>query len=176
MYYFFHPEELAVDSDIVIPKQFKKKPIRRTVVPGNGFIADYEARQKRNTAIGRAAEIFVLENERRLVASYGLDCDLVKHVSKDPEQGDGLGYDIISCDKNGNEIYIEVKGTSGGIGTAFYITETELQCSILNTNKYRLYRVYDFLVAGTSGRGKIAVIEGSLKPYCINTEIYKVMF
>ena len=172
--YYYHNQERLNTKTIVQPKPFKKKPVKKAAKLGNGVVFDYEAKQRKNSAIGAAAENFVFENEKRLVGSYGFDSTRVQHISK--EQGDGLGYDILSCDKDGNEIYIEVKGTKGGIGTAFYITETELQCSIFNKEKYRLYRVYDFSQAGTVGTGKIAVIEGSLEPYCINPVSYKVVF
>ena len=175
LYYYNKPEVLSgAADDVVKPTRFKKTPVRRVVVPGDGAVIDYEARQRENTAISAAAENFVLENERRLVAGYGLDPGRVRHISK--EQGDGLGYDILSCDKHGKEIFIEVKGTRGGMGTPFYITETELQCSIQNAEKYRLYRVYDFRNAGTIGRGKIAMIVGSLEAYCLNPVAYKAVF
>lgn len=173
--YYNHPEKLTnSEESIVYPRPFNNKPYRKIAAPGNGIIIDYEKQYRNNMAIGNAAENFVLENERRLVSKYGYDSNRVRHVSK--EQGDGLGYDILSCDKDGRDIYIEVKGTRGGIKSAFYITETELQCSIMHEEKYRLYRVYDFSIAGTNGRGKIAVIKGSLKPYCINPISYLATF
>lgn len=175
LHYYNNQEWLASDKDtIVYPTEFKKKPIRRIAVPNDGVIRDYEAKHRHNTVIGEAAERFVLDNEKMLVASYGFNPDLVRHISK--EQGDGLGYDILSCDKDGKEIFIEVKGTSGGAGTAFYITEPELQCSIQHSEKYRLYRVYNFTSSGTAGTGRIAVIEGSLERYCINPILYKAVF
>ena len=97
-----------------------------------------------------------------------------QHVSK--EQGDGLGYDILSCDEDGKDIYIEVKGTKGNARTAFYITDAELQCSIEHKDKYRLHRVYNFKVAGSTGKGMIAEIEGSLESYCLNPVLYRAVF
>ena len=143
-------------------------------MPGNGSFTDYDAQHRQKKAVGLAAENFVFENERKLVAKYGFDPNRVRHVSK--EEGDGLGYDILSCDKEGKDIFIEVKGTKGNLDTEFYITETELQCSISNSEKYRLYRVYAFSSAGTTGVGKIAVIAGSLEAFCINPISYKVVF
>ena len=176
LYYYNHPEEIkALEKQIVLPKKLRLKPARSSANIGQGAIVDYKAQQIKNEEIGIAAENFVLENERRMVAEYGFNPDeRVRHISE--EQGDGLGYDILSCDKEGRDLFIEVKGTNGGKKTALYITANELECSIMNAEKYRLYRVYDFSSAGTSGAGKIGVIEGSLLPYCINPVLYKVVF
>lgn len=175
LYYYNHPEELsAIEKHIVLPKKLNLKPARRTATIEHGSIVDYKAQQKKKEEVGVSAENFVYENERRLVAEYGFDPDeRVKHISK--KEGDGLGYDIRSCDKDGQDLFIEVKGTKGGKNTPFYVTANELQCSILNSDKYRLYRVYNFSLAGTTGKGSIGVIEGSLESFCINPVQYKVV-
>lgn len=175
LYYFKDPQLLSAhDEDIVYPTAFKLNPKKHTGNSKRGIIIDYEAQQRRNLAIGKAAERFVMENERRLVKKYGFDPGRVRHISK--EEGDGFGYDILSCDEEGKDIYIEVKGTKGGQGSTFYITENELKCSIEYPEKYRLYRVYDFSPEGNSGRGKIAEIRGSLEKYCEQVVLYKVEF
>ncbi len=68
--------------------------------------------------------------------------DKVIWVARDV--GDGLGYDIKSF-KNikgkYEEIYIEVKGTSGSCESDFEITENEIQFSKDNPDRYYLYRL-----------------------------------
>lgn len=65
----------------------------------------------------------------------------VDHVSK--TRGDGLGYDIKSYDVNGEEIYIEVKGTINPKNTSFFISAAEVDISRKYPNQFYLYRVYD---------------------------------
>lgn len=96
----------------------------------------------------------------------------VRWVSK--VEGDGLGYDILSYDREGNEIYIEVKTTSGDEECSFYITDIELQKSVVSSENYYLYRVYEFDKADFSGR--ISIKRGSLRDLCISPQVYKVSF
>lgn len=66
----------------------------------------------------------------------------VQWVSK--ELGDGLGYDIRSFDFEGNELFLEVKTTTGGRATAFYVSNNEVAVSERKAHAYRLVRVFDF--------------------------------
>lgn len=131
---------------------------------------NFEAKQRLNKMTGDFGELFVLEYEKVKVRSYGLKTKKVKWVSK--TLGDGLGYDILSYDKDGNELFIEVKTTCGNIDSEFYITENELQCSIEASDKFRLYRVYKF--DKKAFKGNIAFCKGSLKDLCISPQIYSV--
>ena len=88
--------------------------------------------------------------------------------------GDGLGYDILSYDKNGHEIYIEVKTTSGAEDASIFITANELKMSEEHPEQYYLYRVYDFDKSTMSG--KLSIRKGSLKDLCISAQTYKVAF
>ena len=60
---------------------------------------------------------------------------------------DGLGYDLISTDidKYGNEveIYIEVKASSEGKDTPFYISPNEVEASMRLSEYYYIYRIYE---------------------------------
>lgn len=65
-------------------------------------------------------------------------------------QGDGLGYDIVSYDEKGNELYIEVKTTIANKVDGFYLTHKELEIVKSKGDNYRLYRVYNLnMVDGT---------------------------
>ena len=48
----------------------------------------------------------------------------MEHVSK--THGDGLGFDVLSYDVSGRERFIEVKTTSFGKETLFFITRNEV--------------------------------------------------
>ena len=64
----------------------------------------------------------------------------MKWVSRDD---DSAGYDILSYDlKTKTTKYIEVKSTSGGKNTPFYISENELNFSKRKSDKYYIYRIY----------------------------------
>jgi len=110
--------------------------------------------------LGLSGEYFILKYEIRKLKEIG-QAELVgkvKHISV--ESNDTAGYDILSFDNNGNEIFIEVKTTTGEKKTAFFITENELNCSRKNPEKYRLYRVYNFNEG--KGQGDVEIVQGSV--------------
>ena len=59
-------------------------------------------------------------------------------------KGDGLGYDVLSFDPDGNPRYIEVKTTRGGKRTPFFISKRELARADDLGSGYRLYRLFEF--------------------------------
>ncbi len=135
------------------------------------YMADYIAQHKSNIDIGMAGENFVLEYERECVRKYNLPEDKeVVWISKDV--GDGLGYDILSYDSQGNEIFIEVKTTPGDEKSSFYITANELLKSEQEKERYFLYRVFNF--DEKKKQGELSVRRGSLKDLCIMPKVYKV--
>ena len=105
---------------------------------------DFATKEARNRDLGEAGERFILEYERKklLNAGQGRLADRVSWVSK--EIGDGLGYDIVSFDENGTEIFLEVKTTTGGKATPFFVSNNEVAVSEEKCALYRLIRVYDF--------------------------------
>ena len=105
---------------------------------------DYLAQEARNRSLGRAGELFVAELEVRRLHAAGKRklADRVEHVAA--THGDGLGYDILSFEENGRERLIEVKTTTFGQRTPFYVSRNELARSEADAEIYRLYRVFDF--------------------------------
>lgn len=105
---------------------------------------DYLAMEARNRSLGLAGEEFVLRVEAERLHSMGHRrlADRVEHVSR--SQGDGLGYDILSFEPSGRERLIEVKTTSFGKRTPFYVSRAELGCSAARSEDYHLYRVFQF--------------------------------
>ncbi len=125
-----------------------------------------------NKRIGDLGELWVIDRERKKLeqASKSKLAKKVKHVAK--EQGDGLGYDILSYDVNGNKIYIEVKTTKGNVNSTFYITRNELEKSRIEQDNYRLYRVYAF--DDETENAELLIIKGDLSNLCEIPLTFKV--
>jgi hypothetical protein len=106
---------------------------------------DPAARDARNRTLGRQGEERVLFSERSRLADAGRD-DLARKVRwVSEEDGDGVGYDILSFCPAGDERLLEVKTTSGHRTTPFYLTENERALSAERPEEFRLVRLYDFL-------------------------------
>jgi len=119
---------------------------------------------RENKRIGELGEKWVIQRENTELIKAGLreKVKLIKHVSV--EKGDGTGYDIKSFDKNGDDIYIEVKTTTGALKTPFYITRNELARSQVEGVKYRLYRVYNF--NEIKNEASLLILKGDLSKIC----------
>ena len=63
---------------------------------------------------------------------------------------DGEGYDILSFDRDGKDILIEVKTTIGGIDTPFDISLNEILRAKQDQGKYQIYRLYSFDVTNNT--------------------------
>jgi hypothetical protein len=63
------------------------------------------------------------------------------------EDGDGLGYDVLSYNIDGYERHIEVKTTALGALTPFYLSSAELEFAHRHLQSYALYRVYAVLAS-----------------------------
>lgn len=86
--------------------------------------------------------MFGLEKKRlRDKGRSGL-ADKIEWTSE--ERGDGLGYDILSFDSEGEERYIEVKTTRKGKSLPFYLTANELRSSREKDERFYIYRLYNF--------------------------------
>jgi hypothetical protein len=113
--------------------------------------------QEENRRRGAQGEELVLEFERDCLRQYGRP-DLARRVRWTArDDGDGLGYDILSFDAEGQKRYIEVKTTALGEQTPFYITFTELVFAQRHADRYALYRVYDVL-----GEPRFFALEGDI--------------
>ena len=126
---------------------------------------DYIAQYIKDFEIGEAGESLVYEYERAIIevekknGTIGKDV-FVKWVSR---EDDSAGYDILSYDvKTNAEKYIEVKSTSAGKNTPFYISDNELKFSKTNAEKYCIYRVYGLKNDDSASVG-FYVINGDLE-------------
>ena len=147
--------------------------VKKKEVDFTARIVNHQRKNAQNKRLGDLGELWVLQQERkRLVADGRKDLsEKVDHISMN--QGDGAGYDILSFDKYGNEILIEVKATTGSLNSPFYITRNELERSICDNEKYRLYRVYHFNV--DTQHGQLHIFEGSLTNLCAVPTQYQVL-
>ena len=82
-------------------------------------------------------------------------------------RGDGLGYDVLSFDDQGDELFIEVKTTRRPREFPFLITRNEVALSEEVPDRFRLYRVYDFNKPKTG----LYTLAGSLESSCRLTPI-----
>lgn len=140
---------LAQFDQIVVPAP---RPARGRVAEASPayaarFIAthrDYLAREAQNRSLGEAGEQFVVEFESRRLHHLGQHTlsERVEHVSK--TRGDGLGYDVLSFDERGRERYIEVKTTSFGEHTPFFVSRNEVKFAETQVDQYHLYRLFAF--------------------------------
>lgn len=133
---------------------------------------DYLEREAQNRSLGAAGEDFAIRYERwRLIASgKGALALQVEHVSK--TRGDGLGFDILSFNLDGTERFIEVKTTTFGRDTPFFLTETELARSKLEGEHYRLYRLFEF-----RRHPRIFELSGALDAHCfLDPTTYRARF
>lgn len=122
---------------------------------------DYLAREARNRSLGRAGELFVLDLESRRLHAEGKRAlsERVEHVAA--SQGDGLGYDILSFESNGQERLIEVKTTAFGELTPFYVSRNEIARSNADADTYQLYRLFDF-----RERPRVFQLPGAIDGHC----------
>lgn len=118
--------------------------------------------EARNRSLGRAGEELVarFEQERLWRPGQNTLSERVEHVSK--TQGDGLGYDVLSFEKDGRERWIEVKTTQFGALTPFFASRLEVEVSTEFSHQFHLYRVFHFTVGP-----QMFTLPGSLNESCI---------
>lgn len=100
-------------------------------------------RDFQNRETGRLGEEFVFNLERQKLVDAGLPklAEKVEWTARD--KGDGVGYDIKSFNRAGDERLIEVKATTGDDRTPFFITRTEYDVAQTNSARWRLVRLFD---------------------------------
>lgn len=110
----------------------------------HGRRVDFAENEDRNRKLGLSGEELVVKMEKQYLISNGRPdlAEKISHVSK--VIGDGTGYDILSFDVDGKEMFIEVKTTRGGHATPFYLSASEYEFAKLHTNDYILYRLYNY--------------------------------
>lgn len=121
---------------------------------------NFEGEIKKNTDLGNKGEDIVVEYEKSRLIAAGRK-ELADKVFPTREiAGNAERFDVLSYDKEGNEKYIEVKTTKGGLNNIFHISENEVEFSEKYQDKYYLYRVYNFNIKTMSADLKI--IKGAI--------------
>lgn len=116
----------------------RERPVPRHSTP------NYLEREARNASLGAAGERFVMEFERARLLAARADrlAAEVEHVST--TRGDHEGFDILSFEADGRERLIEVKTTSFGAMTPFFVSSNQLQTSRREEPRYHVYRLFRF--------------------------------
>lgn len=150
--------------------------VKKTIKPREdqvqliGAIINHTDRQRENKRIGDLGELLVMQYEQKRLKNLGIKKE---PIQKSKKEGDGLGYDILSFDENGEEIFIEVKTTKGKFNFPFYITRNELVRSQNDSEKFVLYRLYDYNIAKNTA--EFFKNYGDLSDLCINPIQYRVV-
>jgi len=112
--------------------------------------------------LSKLGDEFVVQVERHRLSLVGRD-DLAAKVEWVAQTiGDGLGFDVLSFDDaDETERMIEVKTTGLGKFFPFYVTRNEVRCSENVTDKFQLFRVFDF-----SRLPRVYILTGSLRANC----------
>lgn len=137
-----------------------------------GKVINFVQNNIENKRIGDLGELWVIKYEKEKLINLKLNhlVDKISHTAI--KEGDGTGYDIKSFDENKNEIFIEVKTTTGGVNNPFYITRNELEKSKIEKDNYYLYRVYNYNEA--SNQANLLIIKGELSNLCEIPYTYKI--
>ena len=169
LWYATRYKVLDSEENYIFPKVIKgqiKESVYQAKTRTIGIKVDYEKKAIKDKNLGLKAESFVLEYENNKLKNKELKAEWVS-----VNQGDGLGYDILSYDEQGKEIYIEVKATAYDENSMFYITATELEAARKYQERYFLYRVFKF---GTDNT--IAIYNGyDVIRLCTTPSVYAVL-
>lgn len=123
-----------IPVDLVFPQ--------RRVGDRRGRFPDFNARESRNSQLGAAGERLVVQREQRHLAACGRQ-DLaarVRHLAV--EEGDGLGFDVLSYRPDGVERFVEVKTTVRSAHQPFYVSRNEVEFSSEEPERFVLARVF----------------------------------
>ena len=122
-------------------RNLNQQQVRITIAPLSPEQRAKEA--ERLAQIGLNGELFVLKREADQLRQRKI-IDYPKHVAL---ISNNYGYDILSLDENGEEVFIEVKTTTRKridlYSRKFFISNHEIKTYEANKLKYKLYRVYD---------------------------------
>ena len=105
--------------------------------------------------------VLVYERTRLSNAGRGDLAALVRHVAV--EEGDGAGYDVLSYEEDGRQLFVEVKTTTGGKESMFFLTSNELAFAERHQDQFAIYRVYAY--DPHKRRGSLFVLRGDPKAH-----------
>lgn len=131
---------ITKSSDFANTRRVKSEIIR---VKGD---IDYSEQQRISQKIGDRGEELVLRNEIEKLKTWGFSDDVLSKVRRVSLESDDYGYDILTFDKDGREVYLEVKTTKvNRTDFSFIITRNELEHAKIFGDHYSIVIVYDVL-------------------------------
>lgn len=124
----------------ITPAETTRKAMVTTAKRG-GEPVDWAALDEQNRALGMRGEELVMDYEISRLRKAGKP-DLAMLVDRVSLRDSRAGFDIRSFEIDGRDKLIEVKTTSGGRSSAFFISANEVRASALNPDAYCIYRVF----------------------------------
>ena len=159
--------ETLIDSKSPAQKELIKKAPLFLPIKTN-----YLEKEQNNRSLGEKGEQLVCEYEKWRLINAGKEklAESVEWVSK--TKGDGLGYDILSKETNGSDMFIEVKTTKLAKETPIYLSTNELEFAKLKDKEFYLYRVFNY-----EDNPQIFIKRGSYENFCaLKPQIFKGYF
>ncbi|PQJ79559.1 DUF3883 domain-containing protein [Polaribacter porphyrae] len=153
--------ELNQDNDSIltvsdIPESTKSYVNKERNFKGKKI--DWSKKQLVSSRLGLLGEELIIEYEKSKIKKLKKENILNDNIIVEKKR-DGEGYDILSYDKNGNKLFIEVKTTKGKINEPFYLSINEKAFYEKHKSQYIIYRLYEF--NNLSKTSKLYKIEGS---------------
>jgi hypothetical protein len=170
--YFKHPEMFGEKGAVVKAGKFIPKAVKKEAELQEIPFYDALEYSRYEKNLSDAARKFILEQERIRVDSYHIAAKKQPLLLSDGKSR-GEGYDILSWNRRGENVFISVKVTEGAEDESFYISEAERMKSAECREHYYLYRVYRF--RGDAGTGEYSVRRGDLTPLCVNPDSYRII-
>ena len=148
-----NPLATAASQPINLLDRLVDRPIRPESRPRTSILADaprarlrtnYLEREARDCRLGLEGEQFVVRFETARLWRAGRKklANRIEHISQ--TRGDGEGYDVLSFEETGRERLIEVKTTTFGEYTPFFVSKNEVETSFERADQYFVYRLFDF--------------------------------
>ncbi|PRY55493.1 uncharacterized protein DUF3883 [Arcticibacter pallidicorallinus] len=156
------PSVVQFDELLVNPPE-KNKSVLMEPSPSfkiSGKI-NYLEKEQHNITLGKKGEELALEFERNLLIMAGKEALAKKVEWVSDKFGDGAGFDILSSNLDGTDKYIEVKTTKLGIYSPFFFSSNEYKFSIINSENFHLYRIFNF-----SDSPKMFRVRGRYDKFC----------
>ncbi|MEH7121526.1 DUF3883 domain-containing protein, partial [Neobacillus vireti] len=126
------------------PEESKKAKRRKTIDP-EAHRKLLKQQQEQAELVGKMAEQYVFELEKKRLKYAGRP-DLAEKVAWVAKEKDGLGFDVLSWDLDGNELFIEVKGSALAHEVfRFFLTPRELEVRAEKGAQYQIVLVENAL-------------------------------
>ena len=158
-------EELAVNEAIKEEKKeltisnFKVRDARKISKRSGSGTTEGRRRSKKSHIVGNEGEELIFNYEKKKIEELGLFDKKVIWCAQNPEDRKP-GYDILSFNEKGEEVFIEVKATEGKKITSVNLTFNEWK--VATDSRYR-ERYFIYLVFEALTKPRIEVIENPCK-------------